>query len=1361
MTLENELVSEIIEGRQLRAARALLGWSQQELARHANVAASTVADFERGQRVPISDNLEALRTALEKAGIAFLPNGAVVGKPPSTSKNTSIEGVPIRWINATDLSQWAERRDAQGAMPELISKLISAEAGTDIRMMCFPAGDSIQQAGWDGQCEIERGTRHVPTGLSVWELSTEKGIKAKADKDYKKRSSELGADCARATFVFATPRRWSSKLKWKQEKLKERAWADIQVYDADDFVHWIERFPVIGQWLSVLMGKRPSGVQEVEEAWREWSLSTKWPMSTDVVLAGRDEDATKLLKWLYGEPSSLAVQAESPAEAIAFLYATIEQLPVEYRAHYMNRCLIARTPDVARTLADSPSPLIIVLDDTDFGIAARLAQRHHVYVAYGANAPENAMPLSRPTREALKAALAKMMEEKGANEDKKREYQEAAEKLIVECQRSLAVLRRLIPSAPGIPIPEWAKQDHGSKLVAALLAGAWDERKAGDRAVLERLSGEKYDILVGRFTRWLSVPDSPIRKVDSTWKLTSPRDAWFRLAHYISTADLDRFASVAVEVIGSADPRFEIEADKRWYASIDGPQPEYSGLLRTGLAEILVLLSIFGGRIPSESAAGERADIVIKKLLHGANAHRWWSLSRQLPVLAEASPDQFLRAVDESLSQNDPPIMALFAEDGGPFGAAHHTGLLWALETLAWSTRYLSKVALLLARLAQRDPGGRYANRPGNSLRHIFLLWLPQTNASLNERMTVLDCLREHEPDAAWKLMLGIFPTGHDSANNSPTPRWRDFTVNNREIITYPLMGKGADIISEKLLEDVKLNIGRWKQLIHLLPNFTPEKRAQALKQLSSASSRIKSEEDSARIWSALRKLLNHHRMAPDAQWALPEEELKPIEKIYAAFEPKDEIMRVAWLFSDEGSSLPNPTGQGWMADEEAVKHLRHTVVEKILSNGGADAIFALARAVQMPVHIGIALVAAKGDDAVKDAIFAKAMQDEDKVCEALTHGIILAKRQSHDNLWLDALLKRAKKEKWKSAVVLRMLFSLQSSKKIWDFATSMGKAVEEPYWSQTSILWASDDLDEIIFAVGKLIEVKRAYTAVHLAGRYAEKLPSQFLANLLTEAVKPGGESPSSVSNDVTMFQHYVEQILQKLDKSSDIPEAKIAELEWGYLPLLQHSRRPPIALHKALATSPAFFLDVLKALYKPKPGSVVEEEEPDIEPERAKALASHAFRLLSNWKQVPGVVNGALDAAALQEWVTNARQLCTKAGRADIGDDQIGKILAAAPADPDGTWPATPVRDVIEKIRSPYLEDGLFAGKRNLRGVTTRGMLDGGAQEKTLAEYFRRNARAVELKWPRTKDVLELLAKSYEGDGRRHDNEVERIDW
>jgi ribosome-binding protein aMBF1 (putative translation factor) len=70
---------------QTRAARGWLGWSQEELAKRANVSLSTVRDHEKGRHVPIAATLDAMRRAIEAAGIRFLnlddgkPAGITIG----------------------------------------------------------------------------------------------------------------------------------------------------------------------------------------------------------------------------------------------------------------------------------------------------------------------------------------------------------------------------------------------------------------------------------------------------------------------------------------------------------------------------------------------------------------------------------------------------------------------------------------------------------------------------------------------------------------------------------------------------------------------------------------------------------------------------------------------------------------------------------------------------------------------------------------------------------------------------------------------------------------------------------------------------------------------------------------------------------------------------------------------------------------------------------------------------------------------------------------------------------------------------------------------------------------------------------
>jgi predicted transcriptional regulator len=65
----------MITARQIRAARALLGWSQQQLADKAIVSLNALARLEKGNVDSRMSTLQAVEKALAKAGIEFLSAG--------------------------------------------------------------------------------------------------------------------------------------------------------------------------------------------------------------------------------------------------------------------------------------------------------------------------------------------------------------------------------------------------------------------------------------------------------------------------------------------------------------------------------------------------------------------------------------------------------------------------------------------------------------------------------------------------------------------------------------------------------------------------------------------------------------------------------------------------------------------------------------------------------------------------------------------------------------------------------------------------------------------------------------------------------------------------------------------------------------------------------------------------------------------------------------------------------------------------------------------------------------------------------------------------------------------------------------
>jgi transcriptional regulator with XRE-family HTH domain len=1345
---------------QVKAGRALLGWSQAELAGKAGIATSTLADFERGQRSPVPNNLDAIQSALESAGISFPAGGAVAGPIHAVRHRSNVTPDklrPVRWVTETDLDHWADRRDGQAMLPELIRRLVLAEKGYFPELR-FPSGDSVQMHGWDGRCRVEMATDQIPAGWSGWELGTDKGPKKKADKDYKQRSKDpLDLSASETTFVFATPRRWAQKGEWVKERRADGVWRDVRAYDAVDLVQWIERFPAVGLWLAKLIEKTPEGVRELGDVWREWSLSTKPPLSTDLVLVDRDDEGTRLLHWLYGESAAIAVQAEAPGEAIAFLYASIEQLPGGYRDFYHTRAIVAADADAARSLADVARPLIIIFDAPDDpGLAMHLVEKgHYVYLAFGSNvgAPTEALALKRPTRYAIESELEKM----GLDRTDARNYAH-------DSGRSLTILRRLIPAAPSYNVPEWATPEAARALMPALLAGAWHEEQVGDRTILADLAGTSYDKVPAALTPLLSIADSPLRKAGNSWKIASPRDAWFLMARNITSHDLERFGKAANTVLTSIDPRCNISPDERWMASVKGQRPTYSNVLQTGISETLAMLNVFGSRVTAVPHAQDHGTAFVRNILHGANAVRWWSLSGQLQTLAEASPEVFLSAVEDSLDTNSKPILELFVEDGGPMGSSgYHANLLWALETLAWSKDYLARTSELLARLTALDPGGKLGNRPARSLREVFVLWCPQTNATQQDRLRVLNRLRNVEPDVTWNLLLALYPRAHDTVDPAPVPRWRDFSEESPEPLTDTLFYSGARQIGEWLLEDVGIKSDRWVQLIELFAQLASDLRASTVEQLVASEGKISDDDSRMQIQQALRRVINHHRQFENSDWSLPEDDLAQLETAYVKLAPLDKFKKISWLFENELAPLPNPLGHDWQLNIKASNEVRRTAVESLIPSG-VEEIFGLARLVKEPALIGRA-VAEIGDDTMVGEILARAIQADDDQSWNLAHGIIVTLTHAKGDSWGDSLIDRAIAERWDQNTILRILLSLPKSDHFMRRASSLGEEIDKQYWTRVGSFWIQGSPETIVWAIDKLLATGRGRECIHLAGHHLNGLSDSLLLRILEGALRsePGSKDDH---NEATMFQYHVEQMFQRLDKSGEVSEGELARLEWSYLNVLQHSKRPPRALHKALSIEPGFLVHVLSFIYRPYREGEQEkpmqpEPESEEEKQRAAAIAGHAYRLLQNWYEIPGQAAHGIDGAVLEAWVKQVRILAAEAERSEVADQHIGRILAYAPAGADGTWPCKPVRDVIEVVRSRSVERGFYLGIVNKRGVTWRRPTDGGIQERELVQSYRKLSKDLRLEWPRTSAVLEQVAKNYARHGDDSDADADRMQW
>jgi len=1259
----------------------------------------------------------------------------------------------MKFITAQDITNWAntKQKECQQYLPELIQRLIFASASKkDIKKIEFPSGDSVALSGWDGILTLNYESPFFPNKSSAWEIGADKSPGVKAESDYKKRTKDpLDVKPKNSTYVFVTPRSWPKRGAWIDKKKATKEWGNVRVINADNIELWLESTPAVALWLAKKINKVTGSIIDIENYWEEWSSATEPVMTKDLVVGGRFSQVKSIVDWIQGDPEILCVQGDSPDEPIGFLYSSIATLSGNDKKQALSKCVVVNDIEELRQLLKFDSHLIIATTSECIEAVGLANEKgHHVFVGMDTNTTslKSILRLNRLSRNEVEKNLVTA----GV---KKKE----AVKISRDVGRSISVLRRHL-SKSGTKNPSWANADSAKILLPAMFAGAWSDNKDGDKKILEKLSGMEYVVYRKELKKFTLIDDSPVSCIGTVWTLKSPLDLWYLLAKFIDNDFLALFRESILSVLTKTDPKYDLPINNRWAAAMYGKESLNSEWIRRGLVESLTLLAVNSSLIEEATSPQYFADSVVEDIFGEAKKwEAWASLKDETPQLAEASPNAFLVVLEKIIEKNPKLFKKLFEGGSGLFSDCNHAGLLWAIESIAWDSEYFSRVASIIADLSLIDPGGSWSNRPINSLKDLFQPGLPQTNTRAVDRLEVLGELSKKEPVNIWSILKTYINGG--SMSESHRFRWRDDGGSRQglepeDISEHKTFVRGLKKISIELA-CAKENLISSLSVFTNLPDYLKDN---VIKALNSVQTTDYSKSDHVLLLSNIRDKLSWINSYGDPSI---KKYIKDLENNLKRLKPTDPFDRLGWLFESPWIDLPTGNYKKYSSGKDQIVEEQKKGAREILDTVTVEKIADYSKKLTYPGVFGGALGGAvkkgKEDNSVLDLMIRKS-----KHKHLLIPSYVEKRIEIEGDIWVTKQIKRLKTKKDFNKKDLACLYlGMPEDLKTWKIVEKEERVIESEYWKYASgyTKIEGEKKDETEFVIRKFLKFKSAAKALRVAGSFKEKLSSLLLYKTL-EAVLSLDSKKDKVENDV-MNEYYIGNVFENLYKQKECSDEEIAKLEWGFAPLLKDMKRyitSTPAIYRILQKDPSLFVHMVSLLYKRDDGSK-DPSQKGVDADNLRAMAHNADDLLRSWDLLPGLneKGDSLDGVKLNEWVKQARRQSKEKKYSKGCDLQISKMLAKAPIDTDGNWPHVSCRIIIENLKSELIEKHIENAIYNNRGVVSKGLAEGGSQERVLSSKYSKYSEVLKIKWPRTSAMLKSIAKTYENEAIREDTETE----
>jgi addiction module HigA family antidote len=1254
-------------------------------------------------------------------------------------------------ITARQIYAWSEQIRARSELPVLLRRLIHA-TGTDLAKVDFPAFDNAQRHGWDGYVATDTATPWIPRGLSGWEFGCNQNPNQKAEADYGARTSSIpSSDRNETTFVFVTPKNWPGKENWAREKRKKGEWKDVRVYDASDLEQWLEQSVAVQAWSAEKLGNGAPGTLTLEACWKQWAEVTNPPLSKLLFRAAIEAHKEKLRNWLREPPEQpFVIAADSEVEALAFLACALEALGSP-PGQYYDRAIVLQTVDALKRATATALDFVAVVSSPDAELAsAGLHRIHHMLVIRRRNdvAHEPDIALDLVDHQTFREALAAM----GLPDEDYARYAR-------ETGHSPTILRRRLSEVPAIHTPAWsADKALARKLIPLSFAGAWDSETPADCEILRLLAHSDNAEIEHSVAELLTVADAPMWSVGKFRGVTSKIDVMFATKALITNADLENFFFVAQYVLSETDPALELSPNRRWAANLYGKTRDHSAGLRMGLCETLVLLAVHGNALFGERLSMNveaRINGIVRGLLTPLDSRTWASQKGNLPQYAEAAPDVFLDVLEEDLASDQPKVHELLrSAESMPFGDCPRSDLLWALETLAWRPERLVRVSVALAKLAAVRITDNWTNKPEGSLGAIYRCWMPQTAASIDERNAALEILCQRFPHIGWRLCVAQFSTGSGIGHYSARPHWG----NDASGAGQPTTADEACRAASKAL-----------RIALAWPSHDEKTLGDLVECLQGIG-----EPDQQTVWDLIRAwaatnpgdAAKHELRERIRRFALTRRaRIRGVtsaaksraQEAYDLLGPRDVVMRHLWLFAqnwvEESADEFEDDNLNYQKREEHIAALRKAALQEIWSTSRYDGIMRLSELGDADGVIGWLLadgvISTEHYVGILDQLAGQtAPPSENKIDHLLSAFLGRLDGNVREQTTTQLLSSHLRAGTAGADKAIRVLKCSPLRAETWKHLDALPEDLRQRYWRETYVRWVRQDANELNTIVDRLMEVQRpraAFNAVHLD---FEKIDGQRLISLL-RAVATSSAEPAK---HFRFGQYEISQAFKSLKSRPSILPETLAQLEFMYVEVLDHSKYGIPTLERELAAEPMLFMQLIALVYHRSDDGQDPPEWATADDERRAAAAKASYSALRRAKRIPGTRDdGSVDGAALLKWVEDVRALGRTYGRVETTDTVIGELLAKAPTGIDGVWPCEGVRLALDTVASKRMVHGMCIGCYNLRGVQWRG--EGGQQERDLAGQYRGWAKAIGFQWPFTASLLEQLARMYDRDAVWHD--------